>query len=95
MKEDPVAGVRFEREGRQSIIHTDGPICATVRELLQSRVFERVVQAFCDHLHQRNSPLVEAFLPAWKQDPEWTGAINLLPFWRKTRGGRSPASCRT
>lgn len=51
---------RFDQEGRQIIIHTDGRICITKRELLHSDAFDEIVDLFIDHLHSQDSPLLDS-----------------------------------
>jgi len=73
-----MADKRFEREGRQLILHTWGDVCTTVRELLDSDVFGQVVNRFCDVLREQDSPLLEPFLLLYKPDRRWRSVVELL-----------------
>ncbi len=50
---------RFEAEASQMIIHTEGQICGSKRELTHSDVFYRVLCLFVTSLRKRRSPLLE------------------------------------
>lgn len=50
---------RFEAEGAQIIIHTEGQVCSSKRELTHSDVFYRVLCLYIETLHKRRSPLLE------------------------------------
>ncbi|MGB9713274.1 MAG: phosphoenolpyruvate carboxykinase [Dissulfurimicrobium hydrothermale] len=50
----------FVREGRQYIIYTDGKICASKRELLQSDVFEHIFKDFVESLCRQDSSLLDS-----------------------------------
>lgn len=50
---------RFETEGTQMVIHTEGQVCASKRELTHSDVFFRVICRYVKHLRERHSPLLE------------------------------------
>jgi hypothetical protein len=68
----------FEREGKQLILHTEGTICTTAREVLQTEVFQRVVSLFCETLWEQGSPLLEPFLRMSESGRSWTRLVNLL-----------------
>lgn len=68
----------FEREGKQLILHTEGTICITGREVLQSEVFQRVVSLYCETLWEQGSLLLEPFLRAGESGRNWTRVVNLL-----------------
>ncbi|MDP2897872.1 MAG: phosphoenolpyruvate carboxykinase [bacterium] len=69
---------RFEKEGRQLILHIEGEVCASIQELLQSDVFEQVVSRFCEVLREHDSPLLEPVLPLYTQDKGWNAVVELL-----------------
>ena len=68
----------FEREGKQLILHTEGTICKTGREVLQAEVFQRVVSLFCETLWEQGAPLLEPFLRIGDSGRNWTRVVNLL-----------------
>ena len=47
---------RLEHEGHQLILHTNGVICSTARELASSEAFEGVVANYVAELREHNSP---------------------------------------
>ena len=47
---------RFDIEGRQVILHTQGPICTTASELLHSEVFQEVVALYCKSRLKQDAP---------------------------------------
>jgi hypothetical protein len=69
---------RFEQEGRQLILHTEGAVCTTAPELLESDVFREVVNRFCEVLREQNSPLLEPLLPLHESDRRWDSVVELL-----------------
>lgn len=50
---------RFESEGSQIIIHTEGQVCGSKRELTHSDVFYRVLRLYVAALRKRHSPLLD------------------------------------
>lgn len=50
---------RFDAEGTQIVIHTDGQVCGSKRELTHSDIFYRVLSLYVEALRKRRSPLVE------------------------------------
>lgn len=50
---------RFDLEGEQLIVHVQGEVCASARELTHSSVFERVVSMYVRKLQRQQSPLLE------------------------------------
>jgi energy-coupling factor transporter ATP-binding protein EcfA2 len=52
---------RFDIEGRQVILHTEGPICTTASELLHSKVFEQVVALYCKSCQKQDAPQLGVF----------------------------------
>lgn len=51
---------RFETEGSQVVIHTEGQVCTSKRELTHSDVFYRVICLYVRHLTEKRSPLLDA-----------------------------------
>ncbi|MBN1347462.1 MAG: phosphoenolpyruvate carboxykinase [Phycisphaerae bacterium] len=70
--------MRFEREGQQLVLHTEGSICTTTRDLLQSKTLERVVAEYCELLHRESSPVIGPFRELYETGKTWSGVINLL-----------------
>jgi len=70
--------IRFDREGNQLVLQTEGSICTTTRDLLQSRTFEQVVEQYCRVLCEKRSPVVRPFQSLYETGTEWSGVINLL-----------------
>lgn len=50
---------RFDLEGEQLIVHVQGEVCGSGRELTHSSVFERVVSMYVRKLQRQQSPLLE------------------------------------
>ncbi len=69
---------RFDIEKNQIILHSQGTICTTANELVHSDVFKQVVNNFCDHLYQHDSPLILPFKCFYEADKSWDTVINLL-----------------
>jgi hypothetical protein len=49
----------LEQEGNQLILHTDGIICSTTRELTASDAFEYVVKGYVRSLQKHDSPILQ------------------------------------
>jgi len=69
---------RFDLLGRQVILHTEGLICSSPREMLGSSVFRRIVSLYCDSLQDRQSPLIEPFAPPFAAGQDWMGVADFL-----------------
>lgn len=69
---------RFDLLGRQVILHTEGLICSSPREMLGSSVFRRIVSLYCDSLRERQSPLIEPFGPPFEAGQDWMGVADFL-----------------
>jgi hypothetical protein len=52
---------RFDRDGRQIVIHTEGAVCADKESLVAGEMFEQVVGLYCDDLAAQKSPLLSPF----------------------------------
>lgn len=50
---------RFDLEKEQVIVHVQGDICSSARDLTHSSVFERIVQMYVRKLRNQDSPLLE------------------------------------
>lgn len=57
-------------EGNQIILHTDGLLCTSVREVVTSRAFERVLHLFLDHLVERRDPLLAGLFSGYENEEE-------------------------
>ena len=51
--------IRFAEENGQVVLHTEGMICSTANELVESEVFERIIIMFYGRLKKQQSPLLE------------------------------------
>lgn len=51
--------IRFAEENEQVILHTEGMICSTANELVESEVFERIIIMFYERLKAQQSPLLD------------------------------------
>ncbi|MGA2191802.1 MAG: phosphoenolpyruvate carboxykinase [Nitrospirota bacterium] len=69
---------RLERDTNQLIIHTDGMVCSTARDLLQSEIFVQVVTDFMETLREDDPQFVDSIDPALKEDGGSLLMINLL-----------------
>jgi len=70
---------RFESEATQLIIHTEGQVCSSKRELTHSDVFYRVLSLYVASLHKRRSPLLD-LLGLKREDA--SGSASLLALLR-------------
>lgn len=57
-------------EGSQVILHTDGLLCTSNREVVTSRAFERVLNLFLDHLADHDDPLLSGLFSGYETDKE-------------------------
>lgn len=69
---------RCDFEERQIVLHAEGEICLDSRELLRSSIFQRVVSAYCEHLCDRGSGLVEPFVSEAAGGVRWKDVTKLL-----------------
>lgn len=53
-----VPATTIDREASQIVLHTDGGVCASTQELVESAAFAQVVRAFVASLRAHNSPLL-------------------------------------
>jgi len=60
--------MRWER--KQVILHTDGLLCTSIREVVTSRAFERVLHLFLDHLTGHDDPLLSGLYSGHKTKEE-------------------------
>jgi hypothetical protein len=70
--------IRLEQEGKQIILHTEGAVCATRREVIESSIFQSVVDLYFARLHAQDSPLLEAFPKRWIEANRSDGVVHLL-----------------
>ncbi len=68
--------MRLEQEGKQLILHTEGAVCTTARDLMHSEVFEKVVALYCDELRRHESPFLDLF--SGVREGEAAEAVTLL-----------------
>ncbi len=71
---------RFDAEGTQIIIHTEGAVCGSKRELTHSNVFYRVLCLYVAALRRRRSPLLD--LLGLSQEEDGGGCSSLLALLR-------------
>jgi len=57
-------------EGKQVILHTDGLLCTSIREVVNSRAFERVLHLFLNHLEDHDDPLLSGLFSGHKTKEE-------------------------
>jgi len=57
-------------EGKQVILHTDGLLCTSIREVVTSRAFERVLHLFLDHLEGHDNPLLSGLFSGYETEEE-------------------------
>ncbi len=57
-------------EGKQVILHTDGLLCTSIREVVTSRAFERVLNLFLDHLTDHDDPLLSGLFSGYETEEE-------------------------
>ena len=50
-------------EGNQAIMHTDGILCGTIPEVVNSRAFEAIMFMFLDHLIEKGDPILDGLRP--------------------------------
>ena len=50
-------------DGNQAIMHTDGILCGTKPEVVNSRAFEAVMFMFLDHLIEKGDPILDGLQP--------------------------------
>ena len=52
--------LRLDEDPDQLVLHSQGAVCASTREVIESEPFERVVGLYLDHLAEHDGPLLEA-----------------------------------
>jgi len=57
-------------EGKQVILHTDGLLCTSIREVVTSSAFERVLNLFLDHLIDHDDPLLSGLYSGYESDDQ-------------------------
>jgi hypothetical protein len=70
--------IRLDQVGNQVALHSEGPVCTAPRQVIESDLFRTVVVSFVDSLRKEGSPLLEAFPPAWVEDPQAGRVVHLL-----------------
>ena len=69
---------RVDREQRQVVMHTAGPMCATTQEVAESEAFAEVVAAYVHALAAHHSPLLEGLGYDLGQKAQLAAFIDLL-----------------
>lgn len=57
-------------EGSQVILHTDGLLCTSSREVVNSSAFERLLNMFLDHLIDHEDPLLSGIYSGYETDEQ-------------------------
>jgi hypothetical protein len=57
-------------EGNQVILHTDGLLCTSSREVVNSSAFERLLNMFLDHLIDHEDPLLSGVYSGYETDDQ-------------------------
>ena len=52
--------LRLDEDPSQLVLHSQGAVCASTREVVESEPFQRVVGLYLDHLVEHDGPLLEA-----------------------------------
>ena len=74
----------FDRDRDQVVLHTDGAVCATIRELIGSDAFEKVVTLYMHTLKEQNAPLLHTLCPDVQKDEDPSRLIALLRVLAET-----------
>ena len=69
---------RYDVTRKQVVLHTNNPPCGSVRELLASDEFARMVGLYCNQLKSHESPLLEPFRAWVGRADGWTKVVSLL-----------------
>ncbi len=70
--------MRFDRHGDKVILHTEGVICDTPREVLESDAFKRVVYLYIQALQEKDSPILDVLTFLKGNDEQKTQLLELL-----------------
>jgi hypothetical protein len=68
----------FDVEKNQIILRSEGTICTTSSELVDSDVFEHVIVNFCEMLCRQDNPLIQPVLGIYKSSGTWKSVVDLL-----------------
>ena len=52
--------LRLDQDPGQLVLHSQGAVCSSTREVVESEPFERVVGLYLDYLTEHDGPLLEA-----------------------------------
>lgn len=74
----------FDHDRDQVVLHTDGTVCATIRDLIGSDAFEKVVTLYIHTLREQNAPLIYALCPDVQKDEDPSRLIALLRVLAET-----------
>ncbi len=69
---------RFDIEGQQVVLHSDGAICTTANDMLHSEVFARVVSAYCEVIRKRDNSAFQTVKRLRGKDGGWSEVVRLL-----------------
>ena len=81
--------LRLDIDERQIVLHTDGTLCETTQELVESDAFARVVGLYVDHLEAHNPRLLDELGLAGRRRRQLLELLRLLannPLDRVGRG---------
>ena len=65
-------------DGNQAIMHTDGILCGTIPEVVNSRAFEAILFMFLDHLVEKGDPILDGLRPDASTSAGKTYLLRLL-----------------
>ncbi|MFH1009402.1 MAG: phosphoenolpyruvate carboxykinase [Candidatus Latescibacterota bacterium] len=75
---------RFDQDRDQVVLHTDGTICATIRDLIGSDAFESVVARYLHTMQEQHAPLLRALFPDAQNGEDSSRLIALLRVLAET-----------
>ena len=70
--------LRLDEDPGQLVLHSQGAVCASTREVVESEPFQRVVGLYLDHLAEHDGPLLEALAIEAGDDAARASLIDLL-----------------
>ncbi len=83
--------LRLDVDERQIVLHTDGDLCATTQELVESDAFAKVVGLYVAHLEAHKPDLLDELRLAGERRPQLVELLRLLVNNPLERLGRAYA----
>ncbi|MBP2673405.1 MAG: hypothetical protein H6Q84_245 [Deltaproteobacteria bacterium] len=71
-------------DGNQIILHTDGILCGTSSEVVNSRAFHAVLNIFLDHLIEKDDPILDVLSPGIGTPEGRSGLMTLFRHLAET-----------